>query len=168
MPTPAKHFKPDNMHTLSPHLICRGAADAIDFYVKAFGAIEKGRFTGPDGSIMNAMLEIEGSSVMLVDENLDYGMKGPLAYGGSPVSMHVYVADVDAAVAKAENAGATITMPASDQFWGDRFAMLRDPFGHSWSFATHKFEMTEEEIKVGAIAAAGGGEGCGDQPAKEA
>ncbi|TDH39468.1 VOC family protein [Pseudohoeflea suaedae] len=154
------------MQPVSPHLICRGAAEAIDFYVRAFGAVERGRFAGPNGKIMNAMIEIEGSSIMLVDENLAYGMKGPLEYGGSPVSMHVYVRNVDDFVARAQDAGGTVTMPAANQFWGDRFAMMRDPFGHVWSFATHIFDPTPDEMQAGAMAEAD--EGCGDMPAREA
>ena len=111
MPTPAASFKPDDMSPVSPHLICRGAADAIDFYVKAFGAVERRRTEASNGKIMNAVIEFEGASIMLVDENLDYGMKGPLAYDGSPVSLHVYVPDVDDFVTRAEQAGGTIIMP---------------------------------------------------------
>lgn len=168
MPTPAASFKPDDMSPVSPHLICRGAADAIDFYVKAFGAVERRRTEASNGKIMNAVIEFEGASIMLVDENLDYGMKGPLAYDGSPVSLHVYVPDVDDFVTRAEQAGGTIIMPAADQFWGDRFAMMRDPFGHVWSFATHKFIPTPEELKAGAMAEAGSGDGCANFQKKEA
>lgn len=146
MPTLATNYRPENMGAVTPHLVCRGAAEAIDFYVKAFGAVEKGRFAGADGKIMNAMITIEGGSIMLVDENPDYGMKGPQALGGSPVSVHVYVPDVDAFATHAVANGATLTMPVEDQFWGDRFCMLTDPFGHAWSFATHKFEVTPEEM----------------------
>lgn len=150
MPTPATNYKPANMAPVTPHLICRGAAEAIDFYVKAFGAIEQGRFAGADGKIMNAMITIEGGSIMLVDENPDYGMKGPKVLGGSPVSVHVYVPDVDAFAAHAVANGATLTMPVEDQFWGDRFCMIADPFGHAWSFATHKFDPTPEEMAAAA------------------
>lgn len=150
MPTAATSHKPDNMSAISPHLICRNAAQAIDFYVRAFGAEETGRFNGPDGKIMNAMISIQGGSIMLVDENLDYGMRSPQTLDGSPVSVHIYVPDVDAFAARAVKEGAQITMPVADQFWGDRFCMMVDPFGHHWSFATHKLEMTPDELSQSA------------------
>ncbi|SON57336.1 putative enzyme related to lactoylglutathione lyase [Hartmannibacter diazotrophicus] len=163
MPTPAQNYRPGAMSPATPHLICRNAAAAIDFYVKAFGAQEMGRLNAPDGTIMNAMIAIEGGSIMLVDENLDYGMKGPETLGGSPVSVHVFVPDVDAFAAKAEAAGATITMPVGDQFWGDRFCMMRDPFGHHWSFATHKLDMTPGELLEASKAPFGEGMCAGEK-----
>lgn len=152
MPTPAKHHRPDTMSPVTPYIICADAAAAIDFYVKAFGAVEYGRMPDPQGRIINAMISIEGGSIMVMDEMPDMGARGPLALGGSPVSIHVYVPDIDAFAAHAEQNGATITMPVSDQFWGSRFCMMSDPFGHSWSFATHKWDKTPDEMAADAKA----------------
>lgn len=121
---------------LAPHLVCAGAGEAMDFYKRAFDAEEVLRLPGPDGKLMHGRLLINGATLMLVDENRDYGMAGPLALGGSPVTMHMTVADVDATVAQAVAAGATVTMPAADMFWGERYAMIKDPFGHNWAIAT--------------------------------
>ena len=152
MPTAAKSFKPEGMNPVTPHLICRGAGDAIDFYVRAFGAVENGRMPWPDGKLMNAMITLQGGSIMLVDENILYNMKSPQTLGGTAVSIHVFLPDVDAFAAHAEAEGAEMLMKPDDQFWGDRFCMLRDPFGHVWSFATHKFDLTPEEMSAGAQA----------------
>jgi PhnB protein len=138
---------PDGMHTVTPHLICAGAADAIDFYKKAFGATEEARLPGPDGGLMHGMIRVNGSAVMLVDENPQWGTLGPKALKGTPVTIHLYVADVDAFVARAVKAGAELTMPVQDMFWGDRYGILRDPFGHMWSVATHTRDVTPEEMK---------------------
>lgn len=132
---------PHGMHRLSPHLVCAGAADAIEFYKKAFDAEEMVRLPGEDGKLMHAALVINGSSVMLVDENPDWGLLGPKALNGSPVTIHLMVADVDAVAAKAVEAGAEIVMPVAEQFWGDRYGVLRDPFGHLWSIATPTGEV---------------------------
>jgi uncharacterized glyoxalase superfamily protein PhnB len=126
---------PDGMQTLSPHLVCRGAAEAIDFYKKAFGATEKGRLPGPNGKLMHAQVFICGSSVMLVDEMLEYGALSPKALKGTPVTMHLYVDDVDGFFNRAVKAGATVKMPVDDMFWGDRYGIIVDPFGHQWSVA---------------------------------
>ena len=142
------------MHQLSPHLVCAGAGDAIDFYVKAFGATELMRLPGPDGKLMHAAVTINGSSVLLVDEMLDYGLKSPTALGGSPVTVHLSVDDVDAWFARAVEAGATVAMPVEEQFWGDRYGVLTDPFGHSWSLATTVKTVTNEELQA---AMSGGG-----------
>lgn len=135
---------------LSPHLVVAGAGEAIKFYEKAFGAKQMMKLEGPDGKIMHACLSINDSSVMLVDENPQWKALGPKALGGTPVTIHLLVPDVDAAFAKAIAAGATATMPPEDMFWGDRYGVLLDPFGHSWSIATTKKEMTESEIKAAA------------------
>jgi uncharacterized glyoxalase superfamily protein PhnB len=124
------------MHQLSPHLVCDGAADAIAFYTAAFGADELMRLPGEDGRLMHAALSINGSSVMLVDENLDYGLRSPKALGGTPVTIHLIVPDADAAYDRAVAAGATARMPVADMFWGDRYGILEDPFGHVWAIAT--------------------------------
>jgi uncharacterized glyoxalase superfamily protein PhnB len=138
---------PDGMHTVTPHLICAGAADAIEFYRKAFNAVEEGRLPGPQGRLMHAMIRIEGSAVMLVDEMPERGAFGPKSLKGSPVTIHLYVADVDAFVARAVGAGAKITMPLDDMFWGDRYCKLEDPFGHHWSVATHVRDVSIEEMQ---------------------
>ena len=140
---------PDGMHSLTPHLVCHGAADAIEFYKKAFGAIEMGRMPGPDGRLMHAQVRIGDSVLMLVDEWPEMGSVGPKALKGSPVTIHLYVTDADATIAQAVAAGAKVTMPAADMFWGDRYGRLEDPFGHQWSVATHKRDLSPEEIKEG-------------------
>jgi PhnB protein len=140
---------PDGMHSLTPHLVCHGAADAIEFYKKAFGAVEMGRVPGPDGRLMHAQVRIGDSALMLVDEWPEMGSVGPKDLKGSPVTIHLYVTDVDATVAQAVAAGAKVTMPVDDMFWGDRYGRLEDPFGHQWSVATHKRDLSPEEIKAG-------------------
>ena len=138
---------PDGMHSVTPHLICAGAANAIEFYKKAFNAVEEVRLPGPQGRLMHAMIRIEGSAVMLVDEMPEWGAFGPKALKGSPVTIHLYVEDVDVFVKRAVAAGAKITMPLDDMFWGDRYCKLEDPFGHHWSVATHLRDLSPEEIK---------------------
>ena len=147
---------PDGMHSLTPHLICAGAADAIRFYIDAFNAVEEMRLPGPDGKLMHARVRIGDSALMLVDENPAWGALGPKALKGSPVTIHLFVEDVDAAVAQAVAAGAKATMPVTDMFWGDRYGQLEDPFGHRWSVATHTRDLTHAEI---ARAMAGMGDG---------
>ncbi len=128
---------PDGMHSLTPHLICADAADAITFYVKAFNAVELTRLPSPQGKLMHAIVRIGDSALMLVDENPQWGLLGPKLLKGLPVTVHLYVEDVEATVAHAVAAGAKITMPVADMFWGDRYGQLEDPFGHRWSVATH-------------------------------
>lgn len=134
---------------LAPHLVCDGAADAIEFYKQAFGAEELMRIPGPSGRLMHAAVTINGSMVMLVDENKDWGILSPITLGGTPVTIHLNVPDVDASVARAVEAGATLAMPVADQFWGDRYGQIKDPFGHSWSIATPLREkpMSEAELR---------------------
>lgn len=139
---------PHDMHTVTPHLVCDGAADAIEFYKKAFDAVETARMQTPDGKIMHASVRIGDSTVMLVDEFPDYGSVGPKKLNGSPVTMHVYVPDVDRVFAQAVAAGATVRMPLENQFWGDRYGQVVDPFGHNWSIATHVKDMTPEEMNA--------------------
>ena len=127
---------PEGWNTLTPHLICAGAADAIEFYKQAFGAVQLNRLDGPDGKVMNAALRIGDSVVMLVDEVAEWQCFGPKTLKGSPVTLHLYVPDVDASLARAVAAGATPTMPATDMFWGDRYGQFRDPFGVRWSVGT--------------------------------
>jgi PhnB protein len=139
---------PDGMHTVTPHLVCNGAADAITFYKQAFSAVELGRLPGPQGKLMHAMLRIGDSAVMLADEFPDYGSFGPKSLKGSPVTIHLYVEDVDATVKRAVAAGAKITMPVDDMFWGDRYGKIEDPFGHHWSVATHIRDVSPEEMQA--------------------
>ena len=138
---------PEGMHSVTPHLVCAGAASAIEFYTKAFGAVEAGRLPGPDGRIMHAAIRIGDSTVMLVDEMPEWGALGPKSLKGSPVTIHLYVDDVDACVARAVQAGAKVTMPVADQFWGDRYGKLEDPFGHHWSVGTHIRDVGREEMQ---------------------
>ena len=137
---------PDGMHTVTPHLVCAGAADAIEFYKRAFGAVETSRMPGPDGKLMHASVRIGDSTVMLVDEFPQWGAVGPNALKGSPVTIHLQVEDADALFKRAVDAGATVKHAIEDAFWGDRYGVLSDPFGHSWSIATHQRDLTPEEI----------------------
>jgi len=138
---------PEGMHSVTPHLVCAGAAEAIEFYKKAFGAVEGARLPGPDGKLMHAMIRIGDSAVMLVDEMPQWGALGPKSLKGSPVTLHLYVEDVDAVVKRAVSLGAKVTMPVDDMFWGDRYGKLEDPFGHHWSIGTHQRDVTAEEMQ---------------------
>ena len=149
MVTPAVKPIPEGMHTLTPHLICAGAAEAIDFYRRAFGAVETSRMPGPDGKLIHAAVRIGDSALMLVDEMPQWGALGPKARGGTSVTIHLYVQDVDASFAQAVAAGATVTMPLADMFWGDRYGQVEDPFGHRWSLATHKQDLSEDQLRAG-------------------
>ncbi|WP_312485914.1 VOC family protein [Massilia timonae] len=137
---------PEGYRTVTPHLVCEKAGEAIDFYKKAFGAVELARMPGPDGRIMHAELRIGDSPIMLADAFPEFGSQGPLALKGSPVTIHLYVNDADAVWARALEAGARPTMELADMFWGDRYGQVADPFGHLWSIATHKRDMTDEQI----------------------
>jgi PhnB protein len=147
MNTKATRPIPDGMHTVTPHLVCAGAADAIEFYKKAFNAVELSRMPGPGGKLMHASIRIGDSVVMLVDEMPEWGSLGPKALNGSSVSIHLYVDDVDAFSARAAAAGAKVTMPVADMFWGDRYGQFEDPFGHRWSIATHVRDVTPGEMR---------------------
>ena len=138
---------PQGMHSVTPHLVCAGAAQAIEFYKKAFGATEEGRMPGPDGKLMHAMIRIGNSAIMLADEMPEWGSLGPKALNGSPVTIHLYVDDADAFAKRAAAAGAKITMPVADQFWGDRYGKLEDPFGHHWSVGTHVRDVSPDEMQ---------------------
>ena len=142
---------PDGMQTVTPHLVCGGAADAIEFYKKAFNAVEVMRVPGADGKLMHAQIKICDSSVMLVDENPAWGMLGPKSLKGTPVTIHLYAEDVDAFVARAVAAGAKVTMAVADMFWGDRYGVIEDPFGHSWSVACHIRDVSIEELQQAAL-----------------
>jgi PhnB protein len=142
---------PPGQENLIPHLVCSPCAEAITFYKKAFGAEELGRMPTPDGRIMHAAIRIGKSFVYLVDDFPEYaGGKSstPAALTGTPVTIHHYVTDCDAAIKRAQDAGATVAMPATDMFWGDRFGMIIDPFGHKWSFGTHIKDMTPAEMQA--------------------
>ncbi|MDT5149458.1 MAG: PhnB protein [Mycobacterium sp.] len=135
--------------SLSPHLVVDDAAAAIDFYVSAFGATEYGRVPHPDGRLVHAALNINGSMVMLNDDFPDFNdgkSSTPKALGGTPVTIHLQVPDVESAFARAIDAGATVVAPLEDQFWGDRYGMVRDPFGHQWSLGQPVREVSSEEI----------------------
>lgn len=148
---------PDGFHSVTPHLVIDGAAQAIEFYEKAFGAEVIMTMPAPDGKLMHAELAIAGSRVMLADDHPAMGPpRSPTALGGSSVTLHLYVEDVDAALARAEKAGATVTMPAADMFWGDRYGKVTDPFGHDWGIATHVRDLSPEEIAEAAQAAFSG------------
>lgn len=140
-------IRSENCQAITPHLVCAGAADAIDFYKKAFGAEEEMRLAGANGKLMHAAVRVGNARFMLVDELPEWGSSSPITLGGSPVTIHLYVADVDAFVERAVKAGAILRMPVEDMFWGDRYGIIEDPFGHKWSVATHKRDMSEREIK---------------------
>lgn len=134
---------------VSPHLTVGDGAAAIDFYVKAFSAVELGRVPGPDGKLMHAALQINGSTVLLNDdfpEHNDGKSSTPTALGGTPVTIHLTVTDVDSKFRQALDAGATVVQPLADQFWGDRYGVLLDPFGHRWSLGQPVREVSPEEI----------------------
>lgn len=143
-PIPAGH------EGLIPHLVCSPAADALEFYKKAFGAEEVHRMPGPDGRLMHAAMRIEGKFFFLADDFPEYcsgKSQNPNALGATPVTIHRYVRDADAAIERAQKAGATVLMPADDMFWGDRYGLVKDPFGHNWAFATHIKDLNEAEMK---------------------
>jgi PhnB protein len=144
---------PEGYHTLSPYLAVEDADQAIDYYTKAFGAKERVRMEAPGGAVGHAELEIGDSVVMLSDPFPQSSTKPPKELGGSSVSVFMYVEDVDAVVKQAVDAGATVLMEVEDQFWGDRFGTVQDPFGHSWSIATHVEDVAPEEIAERAKAA---------------
>ena len=149
---------PNGMHTVTPHLVCAGAADAIEFYKQAFGAEELCRMPMPDGRIMHAGIRIGDSTIMLVDEVPEWCCKGPNTLGGTPVTIHLQVADADALFARAVAAGATVKMPVTDMFWGDRYGIVMDPCGHQWSIATHVRDVTPEEMMKASQEMSCGGE----------
>jgi PhnB protein len=143
---------PDGFHTITPHLVVSNAAQAIDFYRRAFGAQVGERFMTPDGkSVMHAQLKIGNSMLMLGGECPPVCLS-PKSREGTSVSLHLYVENADTAFERAVKAGCTLKMPMSDQFWGDRYGQVEDPFGHQWSIATHKQDLTKEEIAANAKA----------------
>lgn len=145
--------------SISPHLVCDDASAAIEFYKKAFGAVEMMRLATPSGKLAHGCVFLCGLPVMLVDQNEEMGMIGPKKLGGTPVTIHVMVKDVDAFVDRAVRAGAKVVMPVANMFWGDRYGIVEDPFGHCWSIATHQRDLTQEEIHEAMMKA---GPGCGE------
>ena len=147
---------PSGFRTVTPHLTIEGASDAIALYKKAFGAKVLGKMVAQDGKrLMHAQIQIGNSMVMLMDAFPEWGSKGPKALGGSPVGVHLYVKDCDAVYKKAIKAGAKALMPLADMFWGDRYGVVADPFGHHWSIATHKKDLTMAQMaKAGKAAMA--------------
>ena len=144
---------PDGYHAVTPYLVVDDAARAIDFYKRAFGATEVFRMDGPNGKIGHAELKINDSMIMVADEMPQMGTRSPKSLGGSTVGIFLYVMDVDVVFRQAEQAGAKVEMPVSDMFWGDRYGKLTDPFGHSWSLATHIEDVGPQEMKARAEAA---------------
>ncbi|MGV3721658.1 MAG: VOC family protein [Actinomycetota bacterium] len=139
--------RPDGYHSITPYLIVTNGAAAIEFYKQAFNAIELFRMDGPDGAIMHAEIRIGDSPLMLAGEFPEMQCYGPEKYGGSPVSLMVYVEDVDTQFSQALAAGATELRPVKDQFYGDRSGTLKDPFGHTWTLATHTEDVPEDQLK---------------------
>lgn len=149
---------PEGFHTVTPQLVVKGVKDALSFYARAFGAEEILRMPGPDGEkVMHAEIRIGDSAIMLAEEFPDMEHRSPLALGGSPVTIHLYVEDVDASFQQAVDAGATPTMQPQDMFWGDRYCRLRDPYGHQWSIATHVEDPTMEQMQERLARLFGGG-----------
>jgi PhnB protein len=146
---------PEDMHTITPHIVCKNAPAAIEFYKKAFGATDCGQMLAPNGQLIHGMIRIGDSAVMLAEENPEFGTQSPLTLKGTPITLHLYVEDADAAFERAVAAGATSVMAPADMFWGDRYGVLKDPFGHSWSIAHHMRDMSPEEMKDAAAKACG-------------
>lgn len=146
MPKPGKPI-PDGYNTVNANLTVKGADEAIDFYKKAFGAELRERVVGPDGkSVVHAEITIGSSLLMISEECVQSGCLSAKSMNGSPVSFYVYVNDVDSVFARAVSAGATMTQPLTDMFWGDRCGQVQDPFGYKWALATHKEDLTKEEL----------------------
>ena len=137
---------PKGFTAVTPYLACEGAAQAIEFYKRAFGAEEVSRLPGPGGTVAHAEIRIGGAIVMLGEACPERGVLGPRALKGSPVSICLYVEDADAMASRAQKAGAKITQPVTDMFWGDRYGTLEDPFGHRWSVLTHVRDVSEQEM----------------------
>jgi PhnB protein len=144
---------PEGFHTVTPYLVVRDAARAIDFYKRAFGAEELFRLEGPPGKIGHAEIKIGDSIIMLSDEMESGNCRSPQSLGGTPVNILLYVKDVDRIFNQAVSAGAEVAMPLADMFWGDRYGQVTDPFGHSWALATHKEDIPPEELQKRAQAA---------------
>jgi len=139
---------PTGFHTLTPHITVRNADQALDFYKKAFGAEVHHVARMPNGKVMHAALQVGDSKLMLNEESPEFGALSPLSTGGSGVMLHMYLENVDAAFDRAVSAGAEVKMPLMDQFWGDRYGIVADPYGHKWSLATHIKDMSQEEMQL--------------------
>jgi len=137
---------PDQYHTVTPHMVVKDCAKAIEFYKKAFNAEVRGIMDGPGGKVMHAEIKIGNSIIMLNDEFADMGAVSAATVGGNPTTLHIYVEDADKLYNQAVGAGATVKMPIADMFWGDRYGVLKDPFGNSWSVATHKEDLTPAQM----------------------
>ena len=141
---------PDGFRSLTPHIVVTDGAAAIEFYKKAFGAQELSRLTWPDGNkVMHAQLKI-GDSILMLGGEMPPRALSPKSRGGTSVYLHLYLADADAAFDRAVKAGCKIVMPISDTFWGDRYGVVEDPFGHQWAIATHKHDFTKEQVEANA------------------
>lgn len=141
---------PDGMQTITPHIVCKDAKAAIAFYKKAFNAVELMQLDAPDGKLMHGCIQIGDSKIMLAEEFPDWGSVGPNTLKGTPVTLSMYVENADKAFDQAVNAGATVKMPLADMFWGDRYGIVVDPFGHNWSIAMHIRDVSMEELKANA------------------
>ena len=141
------HYIPKGYNSVTPYLVVKGAAEAIEYYKKVFGATEVMRMPEPSGRIGHAELKIGDSHIMLADEFPEMGYQGPVTLGNSPVSILLYVEDVDSTVARAVADGGKILKPVEDQFYGDRMGFIQDPFGHRWGVATHKEDLSPEEMQ---------------------
>jgi uncharacterized glyoxalase superfamily protein PhnB len=146
---------PDWIRTVTPHLVCAGAADAIEFYKKAFNAVEMMRLPGPQGKLIHAGIRIGDSAIFLAEERPEWGSFGPKSLKGSPITIHLQVEDVDVLFEQAVRAGANIRMPVQEMFWGDRYGYLEDPFGHHWAIATHVRDVSLEELQEAALKVCG-------------
>ncbi|KAI9003518.1 Glyoxalase/bleomycin resistance protein/dioxygenase [Hyaloraphidium curvatum] len=144
---------PREMHTITPHLVCADAEKAMDWYAKAFGAKDLARLRSPEERLLHGSMELGDSRIMLVDEMPEMGARGPKLLGGSPVTLHISCPNVDAAFARAVEAGAEIVVPVADKFWGDRYGQVRDPWGHEWSMATQIRKVTLEEAEKAMLQA---------------
>jgi PhnB protein len=147
---------PKGYTAVTAHLVCKGAGEAMDFYAEAFGAKDRGRMTGPNGVVVHGEMRIGDAILMLGEEMPEMGSRSPLAIGGSPVTLMLYVKDVDAAFARATAAGCTTLMPPANMFWGDRYCRVSDPFGHQWAIATHIEDLSMKEMGKRMVAEFGG------------
>lgn len=146
----ASSTPPKGYHSVTPTIVVRDAAKAIEFYKRAFDAKEMERMAGPDGKIMHAEIQIGDSRIMLGEESKEWGTLSPLSTKGVPGSLHLYVADADKTVARALEAGATLRQPLEDAFWGDRYGKVTDPFGHEWGIATRVKDLSSDEMQRAA------------------
>jgi len=153
MSRPAAKPIPEGFHSLTPMIVCKDALAAIAFYQRAFGAEELSRLVTPDGGLLHASLRIGNSILMMTEECAPMGARDPRGLGGSPVTIHLSVEDADAAFARAVAAGVTVIMPVAEMFWGARYGVFKDPFGHSWSVATQVKDLSPAEIQAGLLQA---------------